>query len=206
MTSGQILAECGPMKYGFEREYFLKRGTEFVLAPANIPKDECGYLAEARGEPHREPMAAAFLMLAEESKLDHLAGGIQLLPLAYAELPPALIRAALRAHGKNSTPAERGNLYGLDYRDNDKTIRAGLHVHFSNEKEVTGRDGNSTVLVPQIFDFVKIIQRLDKAFKSEIKAAKRIPGLYEMKAHGVEYRSLPASVDPRAVARILESL
>ena len=192
------------MRYGFEREYFVTKHGDFSLCPTNVPMDGCGFLAESRGEPHNNPMSAAFLMLSEESRIKKLAKGCQLLPLAFADVPKTILREAIRLYGKASLSHEQGNIYGLDYEADDELVRAGLHVHFSNLLKVPTKDGQF-VEVPQMIDFVKIIQRLDAAFEDEIKAAKRIPGLYELKGHGFEYRSLPASMEPRKVATVIQS-
>jgi hypothetical protein len=57
-----------------------------------------------------------------------------------------------------------------------------------------------------MFDFVKIVRSLDKIFEKEIKDAKRIPGFYEMKSHGFEYRSLPCSIDLDKVVDALKKV
>ena len=56
-----------------------------------------------------------------------------------------------------------------------------------------------------MFDFVQIIRKLDEAFKGEIKAAKRLPGFYEIKPdRRVEYRSLPNDVDLGKIIKTLK--
>lgn len=42
-------------------------------------------------------------------------------------------------------------------------------------------------------------------FALQIKETKRIPGCYELKTHGFEYRSLPASVSVVEVAKVIQS-
>lgn len=192
------------MRFGFEREYFVRNSVgDFVLVPLGVPMDDCGYLAEARGEAHSNPLSAAFLLLAEEASVKaKLPKGVKLAFIDTTEVSDATLRAALRRNGKSAYPHERGNLYGYDYDAGDRLCRAGLHVHFSNIRDVETKSGY-VESIPQIMDMPKIIQLLDKAFKSEIDAAKRIVGCYEMKPHGFEYRSLPASVDPRKVAEVL---
>lgn len=202
------------MKFGFEREFFVVKtgkkkaekgqADEYVLCPLGVPRDDCGFLAESRSEPHNDPLKAAYLLLAEEDRMRHsLPKGIRLKLIDTVELPAELLHAAIRANGKNAFPSERGSLYGLDYPIDDKLNRAGMHIHFSNLRSIeTKTDG--TVNVSQMMDMPAIIQKLDRAFEAEIKAANRLAGLYEMKTHGFEYRSLPASIDVRKVAAVLK--
>lgn len=190
------------MKYGFEKEYFVADSEgKFVLCPPELRGDECGFLAEARGEPHEDPFKAAYLFLAEEEKLKEKVTslGLRLLWVTETKLSTALLRDALRRNGKPVYPTERGNIYGLDYKANDRRQRAGLHVHVSNERQFHYK-GEVVGTVSSFFDFVKIIQKLDGRFKKEIKQAWRLPGFYEIKSHGFEYRSLPMYIDPREVA------
>lgn len=189
------------MKFGFEREFFVKKGDTYTLA-TDLPHDDCGYLAEVRGEPHTEPAKALALYHLEEDMLYKKAEKKKLeLELSdYVALPSKFRNYCLRKFGKNVN--EEGSMYGKFSHHNLST--AGLHVHFSDEKEVVveGR----VKKIPGILDMPRWIYGLDKFFAQEIKAAKRVPGLYEMKPHGFEYRSLPASVDMGRVVKALEIL
>lgn len=214
-------------QYGFECEYWVMplggEETAPILVPQSIPSDECGYLAEVRAEPHKDPLTAAYLMLAEEDRLQYKARNftvgqcILVKNGATRQLSDEFKRQALRQRGKQEYPQGRGNIYGKDYSPKDKLSRAGLHVHFSNSEEVRwtsegvackecGHRHKSEFsrTVPQQQDIAKIVRTLDEAFKEQIKAAKRIPGFYELKPHGFEYRSLPADVNPVLVARVIE--
>lgn len=200
------------MKVGFEREFFVKASGKFVLCPQVMPHDECGYLAESRGEAHRNAMSAAYLLLCTEYQLQQQArrNRVKLVLTPFAELEAQLLKDALRRYGKPPVPSERGNIYGLDYPAEDQTPRAGLHVHFSNQVEYTAKSasgGEYKSSVNGFIDMPKIIRHLDVVFEKEIKAANRIPGCYEIKPHshgGFEYRSLPATIDPRKVATTLQ--
>lgn len=215
-------------KYGFECEYWVfdvnNLGTP-IIVPKSLPSDECGFLAEVRGEPHSDPLTAAYLFLAEEDrtrmKASNFVAGKCILSTENPtrQLTPEFKREALRRFGKGAYPHERGNLWGKDYSPRDKMSRAGLHVHFSDTKVIEhkrpidcrhcGKRINETLdykeEIPQQQDMVKIIQTLDRAFASQIKEAKRIPGCYELKTHGFEYRSLPASVSVVEVAKVIQS-
>jgi hypothetical protein len=203
------------MKFGFEREFFVKAKNQFVLCPQVMPHAECGFLAESRGTPDTNPITAAFLLLAAEHQLFAQASRnrVKLVTTDVVNLAPELLRDALRRYGKEPTPHERGNMYGKDYAADDNKQRAGLHVHFSNEQTVEasaiGADGRRVInsrSVSGFIDMPKIILKLDTAFANEIAKAERVPGCYELKSYGFEYRSLPASIDVREVAAILETL
>ena len=201
------------MKIGFEREFFLYKKGAISLVPkdGDLPMDECGYLVESRSEPHTNPLKAAFLLLAADYALglQVAKAGFKMVSKPFEIITPEFQRTALRHYGKNALPHERGNLWGLDFPIEQEIVgRAGLHVHFSKPREI--RDGKGIVVdtVSQMFDMVKIIQTLDKAFEKEITDARRIKGCYEMKSlhGGFEYRSLPADVDVRKVAEVLSTL
>lgn len=193
------------MKYGFEKEYFVQRKGEYVLCPTELPMDECGYLAEVRGDPHSDPLKAAYLFLAAEYDLFQRAKklGVKLLDKpSTVTLSPELLRLALRTYGKNSFPVERGSMYDKDYPADDNFARAGLHVHFSNEQVHTNATG-TPFTYSGFIDVPRYIKLLDKAFIVDIEASNRIPGLYETKLHGFEYRSLPSCVNPIKIADVL---
>lgn len=195
------------MKIGFEREFFVKRRDRFVLCPSDLPADECGYLAESRGEPHSDALKAAFLLLATEFRMRKLAQklGLRLYPLPTAVIPPILLREAIRKNGKPVFPLERGNIYGNDYEADDSICRAGMHVHFSNQITFDVVEGGKTLsrTYNGFLDIPKLVHSLDVEFSNEIREAERISGCYEIKVHGFEYRSLPASIDPIRVAEFL---
>ena len=210
------------MRFGFEREYFLCNILgEYVAVPPELPKDECGYLVEARGEDSSDPLKAAFLLLAEEHKLRQQAEtlGLTLAHVDFAKLSPAFRQQMLRTHGKPQYPAFRGNIYGKDYRPTDTLARAGVHVHFSDTEKIetcvykwdsgTFKKSDTTMVSrPRFIDYATIIQKLDKRFRKQILAARRLPGSYEMgKFHGgFEYRSLPATINVIEVAVVLAEI
>lgn len=198
------------MKFGFECEFFLrdKDTKEFRIVTQFLPKDDCGYLVEVRGEPHTDPIKAAYLWAAEFKKVRELVPpALELVTSPYEILPKPFLLQCLRAYGKNSAH-ERGMCGKL--MPVDKYSRAGLHVHFSNQVEYEEYDrgdrGHFKNWVSGMIDIPKYVLALDKAFKSQIKEAKRVPGLYEMKAHGFEYRSLPNTVLPGEVAEVLRGI
>lgn len=89
-------------------------------------------------------------------------------------------------------------------------VTAGLHVHFSDE--ITYRVKNfaepgyhdQAVFGP--LNIPRIVYLLDTAFKDVIADAGRQSGLYEMKPHGFEYRSLPTTVDLDRLVTVLDAI
>lgn len=191
------------MKFGFEREFFIKSGKELILAPSSLPHDDCGYLVESRGEPHHDPLKAAYLLLAEEAHIRRImVRGLKLVLSNQEELSLTMKRQALRMHGKKVYPATRGNIYGLDFQPDDTRSLAGLHVHFSDQKVYHCANNIQHTFNPFI-EYTKIIQFLDNAFCGDIEEAGRVKGFYEVKPHGFEYRSLPATTDVIDVAGVI---
>lgn len=168
-----------------------------------LTQDACGYLAEARGEEHTSPEKALALYLVQEGTVQEQAEseGIALTVEDYVKLPKQLKRRWARQFGKN--PSGEASLYGKFISHSYST--AGLHVHFSNERDVTTGNGYS-MTVPQLIDIPRFVFGLDKIFAKEIKDAKRVPGLYEMKPYGFEYRSLPTSIELSKVVEALDYL
>ena len=215
-------------KFGFELEAFVVQapvegaalrdgeiGPTHVVVPNGLPHDECGYLAEARGEPHKDPFQAAASMVGEFRRMGRLAekSGVRLEVLpATRKLPPAFLQECLRKFGKGVSPGQ-GSMYGKAISPTDRWSRAGLHVHFSDE-EVSASvyhdkqpETSRTLITSHLqLDMPWWIRGLDMAFAQEILEARRVPGRYEMKLWGFEYRSLPASVDVWRVAEVLEGL
>lgn len=207
-------------KYGFEREYWVLPVStaglagQPILTPIELPGDECGYLAEARGTPDSSPLIAAYLLLAEEERLRQLVAGRFLLTTTAPtrRLDPKLRHEALRRFGKNAITSDRGSLYGKSYSPTDRWSRAGLHVHFSDYStyydpacKKCGRPPLPRE-IPNQQDLPRIIRYLDGFFATEIRRAQRLPGLYELKLHGFEYRSLPADVDVVRVASAIKAM
>jgi len=190
---------------GLEKEYFMLNTTGGPVAAkqAGISEfDECGYLAEARGEPKDNIVDAVYSLRAAEYRLYRQAEAavlktrtpVQLVEIPYMKLKPAFLNSCARSYGKN--PAQDQCLYSNVKMKNVQT--AGLHIHFSNRSEVTltCRCGiSSHYSSERQINIPNIIKALDGAFSVTIFLAKRQPGLYEMKPHGFEYRSLPNNVD-----------
>lgn len=192
-------------KFGFEREFFVKQKGEYVEVPSElyIHRDECFYLVEARGEPHSDPRKAAALMDIAEQDLFIAARDNELTLLCQADAPDFprdLKRQLSRAHGKG--PSLSRFMTGRMYRS--IVPRAGLHIHFGTERKLGSGKHERTVV--DLSDMPEVVRLLDKAFGKIIKGAKRIPGEYEVKGHGFEYRSLPANVNLKIVVPVLQEI
>jgi len=190
--------------FGFELEFFLRDSAGvFVKAPDSLAayRDDCGYLVEARGDPSKCPLEARWLMHAAFVKLsrDASAAGLELVAAPTAKLPSETLRLCLREFGKSS--AKSYYMYGKCY----KTLkpRAGLHIHFAGAEHVAKTDSGAHVSYRDHLNVPAIIRRMDIAFDKEIKQARRVPGEYELKHYGFEYRSLPSGIDLDCVADFL---
>jgi hypothetical protein len=191
------------IRFGFELEAFLQAKKEFILA-GHLPHDDCGYLVEARGLPHGDPMQAAYSMLAEYNKIIQKAAILKqkVLLMDFAPLSPAFVTSSLRKFGKNPIDPKECNIYGTTDNPEEIVYRAGLHVHFSNVVEIQGVN-NTLHKVPSLLNIPPIVRDFDTAFYGEIVKAKRITGLYSMKSYGFEYRSLPATININRVANFI---
>lgn len=191
--------------YGFEKEFFLRtREGSLTLAPKTVSMDACGYLAEARGEPHSDPLTARHMLAAAVERLVSQArsSAVVLVDSHAEDVPKDLIRQAIRAHGKGRASSFFAH-GGVGYRNTKP--RAGLHIHFGTRQEGRHSDGTSYSYT-SITNMPRIIYLMDSAFSAEIKAAKRVAGEYEMKPWGFEYRSLPSTVDLDKVVAVLSSI
>lgn len=193
--------------FGLEREYFVRdqRTGQFTLA-TTLPHDACGYLAEARSEPHTDPLVCRHLLNAAHERLDAQAvrAGLALVLAPTVELPNEFRRTCLRRFGKN--PSKAYFMTGRTYTHSQP--RAGLHVHFGSMQTFSYGRGEAagTFTYSGQLNLPRIIWFMDRAFRDGIKAARRVPGEYELKDYGFEYRSLPADVSLDKVVRVLQAL
>ena len=62
------------IRYGLEREFFvLNKDGVNVVCPNDLPTDECGFLAEARGKPHVDIVEAIFSLKADTHRVFEIA-------------------------------------------------------------------------------------------------------------------------------------
>lgn len=200
------------MKYGFELEAFVvDRAEKPVLVPPGVPFDECGWLLEIRSEPHSDIDMAIALFKVEKDRVIQktLSQGVYPSFVPLMIIPRDMKVEANRRYSKGRIQYQ--NIYGFQtHRCPTKFQTASLHISFTNEQKFDYYDNKGQHYVktyPGFVDHAKLIVGLDKAFKQEIKAAKRNPGFYEVKYDGrIEYRSLPNTVDMNKVAEVLRKL
>lgn len=165
----------------------IKTPCEYAFVPDGIPRDECGYLVEARTPPMARVDQAVWLLCAERESIDKQLrkhGLASEYSVPSVKVPRHIYDRMLRDFGKGRVKYH--NLYGDKKRLKRGYTYIGLHVHFSNT--FLAKDGEHHLPM----NMPIIIRSMDEFFKREIKEAGRVPGSYEMKVHGFEYRSLPA--------------
>jgi hypothetical protein len=201
------------MKYGLEQEFFLLDEAGIpVVVPAGcaIPCDDCGLLAEARGLPADNIVDAVYSLKAAIRKVEFAVAAFNkkmnqnytLSTTPVMKIPKTIRVKAARTYAKGLIHYD--NLYGhLTHRNAGDEMTAGIHISFTSPRTITSKDERE-VCVNTMFDWVKIFTKLDREFKDEIRATKRVAGMYELKNDGrIEYRSLPANTDHDKIIAVL---
>ena len=175
-----------------------------ILEPAlwGFPNDEFGFLVEIRSLPLETPerLLENMIVLIKAHTKQAETLGFQL-KLSHREvIGKELVETCFKKYSWTYLPDLTANLkpgitstHATGVEGLEGT--AGLHVHFSRHF-VEG----STFLRVQL-PIEKITRQMDSLFREEILQAKRILSEYEIKAHGFEYRSLPATVDLEKVIK-----
>ena len=195
---------------GLEREFLVANvgsPDRFIVVPDGLPADECGLLAEARGQPFSSVEEAVFSLQADSYRLTKQfeAKGLVLVDLPIGKIDKQARLQAARCYDKGRTKYE--NLYGYEAHRNAMTEQtAGIHISFTSPQAYLNSN-NERNSINAMFDWAKIFIGLDKEFATEIKAAKRNPGFYELKQDGrIEYRSLPNNVNLNKLIEVLKKL
>jgi hypothetical protein len=208
------------MKYGLECEFFVAKddnvrdGEQLVggLHPSLTP-DECGFLAEARGQPYGTIREAVFSLMADIHRLEQAAKalGLYLVKLPNADVPASEILKSRRQYSKGVLSYQ--NLYGHEAHKEKRKKTAGIHISFTCARELNyyvkcgpnnEKYEDRHLSYQPVWDYVQVFRKLDLAFKEEIKNARRNPGFYELKPDGrIEYRSLPNDVDLMKIITVL---
>jgi hypothetical protein len=195
--------------FGLEKEFFvMPNGTTNspILVPSNIPKDECGYLAEARGLPSPSIEQAVYSVKAECYRIETLLETQNLIAddTPILKISKELLIAAQRQNVKGLI--QYNNLYGHQcHKNKANEVTASVHISFT--KPETSIRNDTAFTYNAMFDYVDIFKKLDAAFAEEIKAAKRNPGFYEIKQDGrIEYRSLPSDVNLHKVIDVINKI
>ena len=187
---------------GLELELFLLDKDNNILEPIKygFPADEMGFLIEIRSEHSNRPEDV-------ENILDSLIKinidkanllGFKVERVSFKEVSKEFQEYIREKYKHYLFPDHTQNIYGkplvshhTGFKENLAT--AGLHVHFSSRR-IFG-----TKCVQRDLPIEKIVKEMDTIFIKEIKDANRVPGEYEMKSHGFEYRSLGNNIDVRKV-------
>lgn len=203
------------LHFGLEQEFFFvqedptdERSHKFVLPTPTIPRDNAGYLVEARGDPFRDPINAVFSLKASIYRIEsRLPSGSSLFSSARQKLPLRLITESMRKYGVPKKDKTIRNLYDEELTDEQLEWQyAGIHINISNIKY----DPQFKAFTTEAFDHVPIIKFLDKRFEKEITEAHRLCGSYSIKelngGMGLEYRSLPTTVSHDEIVKALNDL
>lgn len=190
---------------GLEKEIFLTQG-DLIKEPKlyGFPFDEMGFLIELRSLPSDRLYPIATTISQEELQYRLRANkfGMEVRSKPYKVVSHEFIAPILEKYRVMELPDYTKNIYGLkgshhtgvfpmSISNNPKEMKvkltAGIHVHFSSRDIKTG-----DVIELPIED---IVREMDIIFGNEIERTDRIPGEWEPKTHGFEYRSLPCNVD-----------
>lgn len=200
------------MKFGLELEFFVvnKHG-DFVVPPVGMRHyiDGGGLLVEARSKPMESPALAVASLKEAIKSLKKLAKANRrkLVLQNEAQICERSIRYAAASRKKdfdeNSRPVfERFRNPVVLEALPPGVRRAGLHVHFSHTLLVANSRGGIEEQHPY-FDGIYPVRLFDQEFAEEIQRSGRLPGAYRNKSYGLEYRSLPATIDLKKVELVM---
>jgi len=187
---------------GIEREVFLlKRGEIIEPAKYGFPHDEMGFLIEERSEPWRHLNTVQMTLEIQHMLLQHRASffGMDMRMEPSMEGPAEWVNNIAARYNIYSFTDYTKNIYGIKdthhlgifpINEEYKRLTAGIHVHFSSRDT----DGNVVELPIEA-----IVKQMDETFDEDITHSGRIPGEWEPKKHGFEYRSLPCDMDIQTV-------
>lgn len=183
---------------GIEREYFLVDKKGQIIEPKlfGFPYDEFGFLVEIRTRPHisTKMLMDELMKLIEVHSAQAKALDFELKLLNAMKLKSSFLKYLSEKYSYSHLKDLTANVYpkvavthatGLDTKKGYGT--AGCHIHFSRKT----LDGRQRVQLP----IIKIVYAFDARFNREIALANRMAGEYEIKPHGFEYRSLPATIN-----------
>lgn len=190
-------------RIGFEREFWLLKQNKkenMIVEPHEygFPFDEFGFLVEIRTHPHTTPRGLLDelnrLTLSHKAQARSL--GLRLHLQARRFLGESLKNCLKKKYAWDSLPDLTANVHNGVTTTHATGVEnligtAGLHVHFSRH-DTQGRRVQLPIL--------SIVRAMDDHFNQTISRACRICGEFEIKPHGFEYRSLPATVDVNEVA------
>lgn len=188
--------------FGLEQEFFyvsndLNNDLVFQVPPEGCPRDNAGWLVEARGRPFTDPIDAVFSLKADIKRIEnkYCKEENYLLVDNRRKVPLRVKNICLRKYGLPKKDKLIENLYGEALTDEQlEWDYAGIHINISKMRN----HAHSCDTMTEMFDHVPIIRFLDERFKDQIKNAQRLRGSYSIKelegGPGLEYRSLPTTV------------
>lgn len=202
--------------YGLELEYFVKLKDEYTVIPAyraNVSTDGNIFLGELRTKIHENIVSAIFdlkkLIYITEKELEKQNQELKL----YSEvtIPDQFLREIREHAAQYKEPLIERSIYGgkLGKILPRNKAKASLQVNISDNGWMCKEQGNVKLELntSEVFDYVSIIRALDEEFKEDIKTAKRTKGVYAIKGgergRRVEYRSLPATIEPERLIKVL---
>lgn len=188
--------------FGLEQEFFVSNvDKQFVLPPQEAPRDNAGYLVEARGKPYTDITDAAYSLEASVHRINKILSkdSLYIVGVAREKLSERLKLEAYRKYGLPLKDKLIANLYDNSLTDEQLEWQyAGIHVNISKVIVIFGNNGMQ-YMKTEAFDHVPIIKWLDKCFEQEIIESQRLKGSYAIKelegGFGLEYRSLPTTVN-----------
>ncbi|MBN1664956.1 MAG: hypothetical protein JW943_15260 [Deltaproteobacteria bacterium] len=194
------------LEIGIEKEFFLLRKGDSpnlydqIVEPREyeFPADAFGFLVELRSEPWMHLNTVKMTWDMTKSYWEHRADkfGMELADMPYLVVPKEKVKYFYDKYEADASEDATKNIYdnkgshhlGMFFNDETCRLTAGMHVHFSM------RDKSGRVIPFASEKIYEIVKTMDDAFQTEITAADRIAGEYEIKRHGFEYRSLPCNV------------
>lgn len=199
---------------GIEREFFLLKKDktlslqERIIEPLEyeFPSDIFGFLVELRSEPWMHLNTVKMTWDMTKSYWEHRADkfGMELVDLPKIEVPLKKGKYFYNKYGGDKYEDYTKNIYGnrkthhlgMFFNDNSCILTAGMHVHFSI------RDSDCNIIPFNQGQINTIVKEMDESFHEDIFETGRIPGEWEPKKHGFEYRSIPCNTDVYKVLKV----
>jgi len=179
---------------GLEREVWLLDKNNKIVEPAifSFPHDDFGFLIE---EP--KPVLEDLERLTKAFKYQAELFGLKIVVKDWMPTNHKLINKLRIKYNYANLPDLTENIMGSGVIMTHATgilgdrLSAGVHVHFSRKTTISGR----RVQLP----IRNIVRKMDEHFAKEIAESGRFFGEYEIKPYGFEYRSLPATTNPKKI-------
>jgi hypothetical protein len=178
---------------GIEAEFLPLRQSEPVdCAELKIPCDKFRALAEVRALPGAALPVVLGNFDVEFHRVKQLCRQHALTPFfGEYEWSPELYARFTALMEKDKGIPKWINIYGKQLGGDKGKRGGGLHIHFSSTVKQRKGQGFTYLTEPVV---QHIVRKLDEHFDEAIKRCSgeyRVPGMYELKPWGFEYRSLP---------------